>query len=56
LSGLIQLAKRPEIRTEPGKVKHQVVKAAMRQRGETLAARALEVWASPQLSEEQRQV
>jgi uncharacterized protein with ParB-like and HNH nuclease domain/predicted transport protein len=27
---------------------------AMRQRGETLAARALEVWASPQLSEEQR--
>jgi len=27
LSGLIQLAKRPEIRTEPGKVKHQVVKA-----------------------------
>jgi predicted transport protein len=28
---------------------------AMRQRGETLAARALDVWASPQLSEEQRQ-
>jgi predicted transport protein len=28
---------------------------AMRQRGEMLAARALEVWASPQLSEEQRQ-
>jgi predicted transport protein len=28
---------------------------AMRQRGETLAARALEVWASPQLSKEQRQ-
>jgi uncharacterized protein with ParB-like and HNH nuclease domain/predicted transport protein len=28
---------------------------AMRQRGETLAARALEVWSSPQLSEEQRQ-
>jgi predicted transport protein len=27
----------------------------MRQRGETLAARALEVWSSPQLSEEQRQ-
>ena len=27
----------------------------MRQRGETLAARALDVWASPQLSEEQRQ-
>jgi uncharacterized protein with ParB-like and HNH nuclease domain/predicted transport protein len=29
--------------------------AAMRQRGENLAARALEVWSSPQLSEEQRQ-
>ena len=28
---------------------------AMRKRGETLAARALEVWPSPQLSEEQRQ-
>ena len=28
---------------------------AMRQRGETLAARALDVWSSPQLSEEQRQ-
>lgn len=28
---------------------------AMRMRGETLAARALEVWPSPQLSEEQRQ-
>jgi uncharacterized protein with ParB-like and HNH nuclease domain/predicted transport protein len=28
---------------------------AMRQRGEILAARALEVWSSPQLSEEQRQ-
>jgi predicted transport protein len=28
---------------------------AIRQRGETLAARALDVWASPQLSEEQRQ-
>jgi uncharacterized protein with ParB-like and HNH nuclease domain/predicted transport protein len=28
---------------------------AMRRRGETLAARALEVWPSPQLSEEQRQ-
>lgn len=28
---------------------------AMRQRGEMLAARALEMWASPQLSEEQRQ-
>ena len=28
---------------------------AMRQRGETLAARALDVWALPQLSEEQRQ-
>ncbi|MFM9099798.1 MAG: hypothetical protein ACKOPS_00105, partial [Cyanobium sp.] len=27
MSDLIQLAKRPEIRTEPGKVKHQVVKA-----------------------------
>jgi predicted transport protein len=27
----------------------------MRQRGEALAARALEVWSSPQLSEEQRQ-
>jgi predicted transport protein len=28
---------------------------AMRQRGETLSTRALDVWASPQLSEEQRQ-
>jgi len=29
---------------------------AMRQRGETLAARALEVWTAPQLSEEQLQL
>ncbi len=42
LPGLVQQAKRPE--------------DAMRQRGVTLAARALEVWTAPQLSEEQRQL
>ena len=49
-------------RTSPLRVNHGMGQLerwdvdAMRQRGETLAARALDVWTSPQLSKEQRQL